>query len=157
MKIVLLTIVSNNEPWFQKAKELYVEKINYFNKFEIEALKASKIDRANAEQKKKIESEMLLKAIKPNDYVVLLDERGKTMDSIRLAQWFEKESSQSASKRMIFVIGGAFGVDEDVKKRANLTLQLGPWTLNHLVAQTVLLEQLYRMMTIIKGLPYHNA
>lgn len=157
MKIVLLTIVSNNEPWFQKAKELYVEKINYFNKFEIEALKASKIDRANAEQKKKIESEMLLKAIKPNDYVVLLDERGKTMDSIRLAQWFEKESSQSASKRMIFVIGGAFGVDDDVKKRANLTLQLGPWTLNHLVAQTVLLEQLYRMMTIIKGLPYHNA
>jgi 23S rRNA (pseudouridine1915-N3)-methyltransferase len=157
LKIVLLTIVSNNEPWFQKARELYTEKINYMAKFEVEAIKASKIDRANAEQKKKLESEMLLKALKPNDFVVLLDERGKALDSLRLAQWFERENSQSTSKRMVFIIGGAFGVDEDIKKRAQLTLQLGPWTLNHLVAQTVLLEQIYRMLTIIKGLPYHNA
>lgn len=157
MKLVLLTIVSNNESWFQQAKDLYTEKINHFVKFEVEALKASKIDRGNSEQKKKIESELLMKYLKPNDYVVLLDERGKTIDSLKLAQWFERETSHSSSKRMVFIIGGAFGVSDDVRKRAQLTLQLGPWTLNHLVAQTVLLEQLYRMMTIIKGLPYHNA
>ena len=156
MKLVLLTIVSNNEPWFQQAKELYAQKINHFVPFEIEALKASKVDRGQADLKKKLESEMLLKWLKPTDFVVLLDEKGKSFDSLKLAQWYEKELAHSSSKRMVFVIGGAFGVNEELKKRAQVVLTMGPWTLNHLVAQTVLLEQIYRMMTITKGLPYHN-
>ncbi len=157
MKIVLLTIVSNKEPWFQEAKNLYVEKINHFVKFEVEGLKASKQDRASAEQKKKIEGEMLLKYLKSDDFVVLLDERGKSLNSIQFSQWLEREGFQSSQKRIVFIVGGAFGVAEEVKKRAQLTLQMGPWVMNHLVAQTVLMEQIYRALTIMKGLPYHNV
>ena len=156
MKLVLLTIVSNKEPWFLKVKDLYMEKINYFIKFEYEGFKSNKLERDNSEQKKKNESELMLKFIKPTDFVVLLDESGKFLNSIQFAKWIEKEGVQSSSKRLVFIIGGAFGVSDELKRRANMTLQMGPWTLNHLVAQTVLLEQIYRAMTIIKGLPYHN-
>lgn len=156
MKFVMVTVVSNKENWFQEVKELYEEKINHFIKFEIEGLKASKLERGSSEQKKKLESEMLLKFLKPDDKVVLLDERGKSLSSIQMSQWIDKEMAHSSSKRIVFIIGGAFGVTDEIKQRANLTLQMGPWTLNHLVAQTVLLEQIYRAMTIIKGLPYHN-
>ena len=157
MKIILLTIVSNKESWFQEAKALYLEKINHFVKFEVEALKASKLDRAGSVQKKKQESELLLKFLRNDDFVVLMDEKGKAWESLRFAQWFEKEAPYFSSKRLVFVIGGAFGVSDELKRRAQLTLQMGPWTLNHLIAQTVLMEQLYRVMTINKGLPYHNV
>lgn len=156
MKFVMVTVVSSKEKWFQEVKELYEEKINHFIKFEIEGLKASKLERGSSEQKKKLESEMLLKFLKADDKVVLLDERGKSLSSIQMSQWIDKEMAHSSSKRIVFIIGGAFGVTDEIKQRANLTLQMGPWTLNHLVAQTVLLEQIYRVMTIIKGLPYHN-
>ncbi len=156
MKIVLLTITSNKEKWFQELKELYLKKINYFVSFEIEALKAPKMDRAQATEKKKKESEQLLKYLKPEDLVVLLDEGGKNWSSLQFAQWVEREGLSQSYKRIVFMVGGAYGVSDEVKMRAKVILQMGPWTLNHLVAQTVLLEQVYRAFTIIKGLPYHN-
>lgn len=156
MKIILLTMASNKEQWFQKTKDIYVEKINHFMKFEVEALKAPKLGREQADSKKKMESEMFFKYIKPEDFVVLLDEKGRSLSSVQFAQWVEKEGLSSSYKRIIFIIGGAFGVSDEIKKRARITLQMGPWTLNHLVAQTVLLEQIYRAFTIMKGLPYHN-
>lgn len=157
MKVVLVTIVSNKEPWFQEVRDLYSKKISHMINFEMELIKATKIDRGSAEQKKRLESELLLKSLRSDDLVVLLDERGKSIDSIKFAQWLERETLDSSHRRIVFVVGGAFGASEDLKKRAQLTLQMGPWTLNHLVAQTVLLEQIYRAMTIIKGLPYHNV
>jgi 23S rRNA (pseudouridine1915-N3)-methyltransferase len=157
MKVVLLTVISNKEPWFQEARELYIEKINHFVKFELEGLKATKLERGSAERKIKAESEQMLKYLKPDDLVILLDEKGKSLSSIQFAAWLNKSGFESACKRMVFIIGGAFGVSSELKQRAQLTLQMGPWTLNHLVAQTVLLEQIYRALTIIKGLPYHNS
>lgn len=157
VKFALVTVVSNKEKWFQDVKELYTDKINHFIKFEIEGLKASKLERGSSEQKKKLESDMILKFLKFDDYAVLLDERGKSFSSVQLSQWLEKEMTHSSNKRIVFIIGGAFGASEELKRRANITLQMGPWTLNHLVAQTVLLEQIYRAMTIMKGLPYHNV
>jgi 23S rRNA (pseudouridine1915-N3)-methyltransferase len=147
---------SNKEKWFQLVKELYEEKINHFIKFEVTSLKAPKLGRDHSESKKKLESEMFLKYLKPEDLVVLLDEEGKKLSSLELAQWIEKEGLVQSYKRIVMIIGGAFGVSEEVKKRSRLTLQMGPWTLNHLVAQTVLMEQIYRSFTILKGLPYHN-
>lgn len=157
MKILLLTLVSNKEPWFQDVKDLYSRKINPMIKFEYEGLKAPKLERGSADQKKKLESEFLLKHLKNDDLVVLLDEKGKSLSSLQFAKWFEQEALNSSQKRIVFIVGGAYGVAEDIKKRARWQLQMGPWTLNHLVAQTVLLEQIYRALTIIKGLPYHNA
>ncbi len=158
MKIVLITFVSNKESWFQEVKELYTKKINQMFSFELIEIKAPKGEREQAEQKKKQEAELLLKSLKPDDYVVLMDERGKPLSSLSFSRWFENEAMISpSSKRIVFIIGGAYGVSDEIQNRARLKLQMGPWTLNHLVAQTVLLEQLYRALTIIKGLPYHNG
>ena len=156
MKLILLTFSSSKEEWFQQAKEVYTNKLQHFVSFEVEALKTSKMDRSQKDQKKRWESEQLMRFIKPDDLVVLLDEKGKPLDSEKFAWWLEREGLNKSYKRILFVVGGAFGVGSDVKARAQLTLQMGPWTLNHLVAQTVLMEQLYRAFTIIKGLPYHN-
>lgn len=158
MKIVVYSIVSSKESWFEEAQALYLKKMQHFIDFEIVPLKASKIERLQSEQKKKSESELILKQLRSDDFVVLMDERGKSFNSIDFAKWLEKEALvSSGSKRFVFIIGGAFGVSEELASKAKLKLQMGPWTLNHFVAQIVLLEQLYRAFTIIKGIPYHNA
>lgn len=156
MQVVLLCITSDHPDWVISAQEVYVKKIKAFTGFEIKDLKPKKHGRDQAEFKKKIESELLLENIKNEDFVVLLDEKGKDLDSIefskKLSRW-----QMSGKKRLVFVIGGAYGVDQDVRKRADEMIKLSSLTFNHLVAQTVLLEQIYRGYTILKGLPYHNS
>jgi 23S rRNA (pseudouridine1915-N3)-methyltransferase len=85
--------------------------------------------------------------------VVLLDINGKQLSSEQFADWLRKETMQ---RDITFVIGGAYGVIEDVRKRANLRISLGPMTFPHQLARLVLTEQLYRAFTIMKGEPYHK-
>jgi 23S rRNA (pseudouridine1915-N3)-methyltransferase len=156
MQIVLLCITSDHPDWAREAQEAYFKKIKAFVPFEIKDLKPKKHGRDQADYKKKIESELLLENLKDHDYVVLLDEKGKDMDSMefskKLSRW-----QMSGKKRLVFVVGGAYGVDDEIKKRSQETVKLSSLTFNHLVAQTVLMEQLYRGLTILKGIPYHNA
>jgi 23S rRNA (pseudouridine1915-N3)-methyltransferase len=156
MQIVLLCITSDHPDWAKEAQQAYIKKIKNFTPFEIKDLKPKKHGRDQADYKKKSESDLLLEQLKDHDYVVLLDEKGKDLDSIefskRLSRW-----QISGKKRLIFIIGGAYGVTDDIKNRSQETLKLSSLTFNHLVAQTVLLEQIYRGLTILKGLPYHNA
>lgn len=157
MKIVLVSFVSSKETWFQEVKELYFKKINQHFLFEHLELKTPKRERDHSDLKKKLEADLVLKVLKPDDYVVLMDEGGRSLSSVAFSQWLEKDvMMNSASKRVVFIIGGAYGVSDEVKKRARLKLQMGPWTFNHFVAQAVLLEQIYRALTLIKGIPYHN-
>src|SRR4051812_3524683 len=115
MQVVLLCITSDHPDWAIEAQETYVKKIKPFTPFEIKELKPKKHGRDQAEFKKKAESEILLEHLKDHDFVVLLDEKGKDLDSIefskRLSRW-----QMSGKKRLVFVIGGAYGVDEEIKK-----------------------------------------
>lgn len=155
MKIELLTIHSATSDWCESALKEYQKKISFFFPFEIRKLKGPKVERSGSDSKRKAESEILLKAIPPSDYVILLDERGKGLDSLAFAKKFGQLIDQS-NKKIIFVIGGAYGVDEQVKKRAQMSLSLSTLTLNHWNAQIVMVEQIYRALTILKGIPYHN-
>lgn len=157
LKIVLMTFVSTKEAWFEEFLAVYEKKINPLMAFDYIGLKTPKLERGDASQKKKGEAELLLKQIKKDDLVVLLDEKGRALSSLQWAGWLEKEAFLGSYKRLVFIIGGAFGVDESVRAKARFTFQMGPWTFNHLVAQSVLMEQIYRSLTIIKGLPYHNS
>ncbi|HEX4068063.1 MAG TPA: 23S rRNA (pseudouridine(1915)-N(3))-methyltransferase RlmH [Acidobacteriaceae bacterium] len=88
--------------------------------------------------------------------LVLLDERGKTMDSQAFAAWFGRE--RSADRQLIvFAIGPADGWSEGARKRASLLLSLGPMTLAHELARVVLAEQIYRALTILANHPYHRS
>ena len=87
--------------------------------------------------------------------VILLDEAGKSMDSRGFATYLDNWRQRSP-KRLIFILGGAYGFSQDIRDRAAGLLSLSPMTFNHQLARIVFLEQLYRGMTILNGHPYHH-
>jgi 23S rRNA (pseudouridine1915-N3)-methyltransferase len=155
MKIVLLEAPSAKEEWADSLEQKYSEKLKHFIGFEVIKCKTASNSRSNSDQKKKEDSLALLKQIRDDDYVILLDENGESKDSIAWSKLIEKQMV-GGKKRLVFIVGGAFGVDENVKTRAQKKLSLSPMVLNHLIAKSVVLEQIYRSFCIIKGLPYHN-
>ncbi|MDR3425028.1 MAG: 23S rRNA (pseudouridine(1915)-N(3))-methyltransferase RlmH [Alphaproteobacteria bacterium] len=103
----------------------------------------------------KAEAQLLLKALPAKSFVVLLDERGRDMSSrdfaAKIAAWQDQGLSD-----LVFLIGGADGVTDDVRGRANFTLGFGRLTWPHRLARVMLLEQIYRARQIIAGHPYHR-
>ena len=105
---------------------------------------------------KEAEGAAILKLAKDGDYVVLLDERGRDIDTPGLAGLLDKRM-QAGTKRLVFVIGGAFGVRDAVAARADLTLKLSSLVFPHMLARLILAEQLYRANSILQGGKYHHA
>jgi len=100
------------------------------------------------------EGERLLSSVPDNAAVVACELSGRTMTSEQFAAWLQQLREQA--RDVAIVIGGAFGLGANVKKRAAHSLALAPWTLPHEVARLVLAEQLYRAGTITRGEPYHK-
>ena len=99
---------------------------------------------------------MLLSRLSPDDWLVLLDEQGQDFTSVGLAQWLERKLAGSA-RRMVFVVGGAFGFSPEVYARAQERISLSRLTFSHQMVRLFFVEQLYRAMTILRNEPYHNA
>jgi 23S rRNA (pseudouridine1915-N3)-methyltransferase len=156
MKFVLLHVSSSKDNWLESVGEVYVEKIRHFVPFEWTAINSKKLGRLASAAKLKLESEEVLNFLTPQDYVVLFDENGKNMKSEVFSQMLDK-ILLSGKKRCVWIIGGAFGVSDEVRARAQQKVSLAPFVMNHQVAQVVAMEQIYRGFTILKGLPYHNA
>jgi len=102
----------------------------------------------------KEESESIINKLKPDDFVILLDERGKMFDSPGLSKVLTTALEQS--KNVVIIIGGAYGVSEELQKRANIVWSLSPLVFPHQLVRLILVEQLYRAQTIRNGQPYHN-
>lgn len=105
---------------------------------------------------KEKEGAAILKVLKKEDFVVLLDERGKDIDTPGFAKLLDARL-QDGTKRLVFVIGGAFGVSDEVKARANATLRLSSLVFPHMLVRLILVEQLYRAHSILEGGKYHHA
>ena len=105
-------------------------------------------------QQKEREGELILRQIQDGDHVVLLDEHGKERRSIDFASWLEKKSQNV--RRLVFVIGGAYGFADSVYQRGNEKVSLSQMTFSHQMVRMIFVEQVYRACTIIKGEPYHN-
>ena len=155
MQFVVIEAASAKEKWADLAAQEYTQKISHFVKFQIDSCKSSNNSRDSKNEKINCDSQSLLQKIKNEDYVIVLDERGESLNSQAWSKMIQNVLN-SGKKRTVFVVGGAYGVNADVLKRAQKKVSLAPFVLNHLVARTVLLEQIYRAFTIIKGLPYHN-
>jgi 23S rRNA (pseudouridine1915-N3)-methyltransferase len=104
---------------------------------------------------KEKEGEKIMSHLKKEDYVVLLDEKGRDMKSEALAELIENRMVDSV-KRMVFVIGGAYGVSKVIEERANYIWKLSSLVFPHMLVRVILVEQVYRAMTIIKGEKYHH-
>lgn len=155
MKLVLLNFQTSKENWFQEANAVYSEKISHFTSFEVKTLKTQANERDQKDVRIKKEGQAILEMLKTDDFLVLLDEKGQALTSLKFSEHLNRILG-SGKKQVYFLIGGPYGVSEEIKSRANLKINLSPFTLNHLVAQVVLLEQIYRGFTILKNLPYHN-
>ncbi len=119
----------------------------------VEILEPLGID--HAAQCKQKESEKLLTKLKSDDYVIALDERGKDFTTVEFSKLIEKQLNAS-TKRIVFVIGGAYGLDTILLERAQLKVRLGAMTLPHELARLVLSEQLYRITNLLAGGKYHH-
>ncbi len=105
---------------------------------------------------KLLEGKLLLKSLDKKTFVILLDERGERYTSVQFAGILEKKMMEG-NKDLVFIIGGAFGVSDEVYRRADRVISLSPMTFSHQVVRILLMEQLYRALTIIHGEPYHHA
>ncbi|MEI7973023.1 MAG: 23S rRNA (pseudouridine(1915)-N(3))-methyltransferase RlmH [Bdellovibrio sp.] len=155
LKVVLLSISHKPPEWLSLGVQDFSERLNAFCQFKWVQLKATKKFSDRHLAKRDEESQMLLRFCEPRDYVVLLDERGKSFVSLEFAKKLDQISGLSFA-RVVFVVGGAYGVHEDLKKRAQLIWSLSPLTFNHHLAQLVLIEQLYRCLSLNAHHPYHN-
>ncbi len=124
----------------------YERRLSYFVRSDIVEIKDSN---------KEIESKRILETVNQSAFVCLLDVKGRSISSPELAKTIENWQNR-ALKDVTFVIGGAEGVTAEVVEKADYSLSLSFLTFTHEMARVVLLEQLYRAFTIIKGFPYHN-
>ncbi|MFA7688038.1 MAG: 23S rRNA (pseudouridine(1915)-N(3))-methyltransferase RlmH [Moheibacter sp.] len=106
-------------------------------------------------QQKDKEAELILSKIQPTDFVILLDESGKQMNSVGFAEEIRQLMNQSV-RQLVFVIGGPYGFSEEIHKRANRKLSLSQMTFTHQMVRLFLTEQIYRAFTILHGKPYHH-
>jgi len=105
---------------------------------------------------KKAEAAIVLAQLQKDDYLILLDERGTQLSSPELANFIQQRGNES-NKRIVFLIGGAFGVDDTVFKRANYTWSLSKLVFPHMLVRLILAEQVYRACTILRNEKYHHS
>lgn len=132
----------------------YVKRINFFNKFQIIEVNSIKTKKNSENEIKKIEGENILKKIKNNDLLFLLDEKGENYNSRKFADFLKIKLKES--KTIIFVIGGAFGFSKEVYAKSNGLISLSKMTFSHQIIRLFFTEQLYRAFTILNNHPYHN-
>ncbi|MCU0378594.1 MAG: 23S rRNA (pseudouridine(1915)-N(3))-methyltransferase RlmH [Bacteroidales bacterium] len=156
MKLVLLMTGKTDEVWLRNGVAEYEKRILRYNRFEIITLPDVKNPgNRSSEKVMEKEAEKILLALKADDFVVLLDERGKNYSTVELAS-FVKNTLMLPKKRLIFIIGGPWGFHQSVRARADHTLSLSRLTFSHQVVRLLFTEQLYRVLTIIAGDPYHH-
>ncbi|MGB0886145.1 MAG: 23S rRNA (pseudouridine(1915)-N(3))-methyltransferase RlmH [Chitinophagales bacterium] len=157
MQVTFIYIGKTNQNFVKEGFEMYKKRIVHYTKFNeicIEDVKNPK--NLTSTKLKDLEGEKLLKKISKTDFVVLLDENGKTFTSVKFANWIEQKMIQS-TKNLVFIVGGAFGFSDAVYQRANSKLRLSDMTFSHQIIRAIFAEQLYRAFSIIKGESYHNV
>lgn len=156
MKISIWSIGKNNEPYIKEGVEDFTHRISKYFKVEWNIIPVPKnAALMNEPELKKKEGESILGWLGKDDYLVVLDERGKQISSEGLANFIQTRANES-TKQLIFLIGGAYGIDEAVLKRANYKWSLSQLVFPHQLVRLILAEQVYRACTIMKNEKYHH-
>jgi 23S rRNA (pseudouridine1915-N3)-methyltransferase len=128
----------------------YLQRLSHFVRIETTEIKDSQTSGAKEDESKRI-----LEKVNQSNFVCVLDVKGRSISSTELAEKIENWQNRGL-KEIAFVIGGAEGVTSEVVEKADFSLSLSSFTLTHEAARVVLIEQLYRAYTIIKGFPYQK-
>lgn len=157
MKIQLLCTGKENNFNINAGIEEFTRRISRYYPVEWKIIPPLKSGTGLPEKVLKVrEAALILGSIKKEDYLVALDEKGTMLSSTKLAVWIQTRANESI-KQLVFLIGGAYGLDELVLRRANFIWSLSPLTLPHQLVRLILAEQIYRSCTIIKNEKYHHA
>lgn len=151
LKINLVCVGNLKDKFYIDASAEYEKRLSRFCNLKITELKEFN-ETDNIEQIKAIEGKEIIGALK--GFVILCDIKGQTLDSYELAHKIEELST--VSSEITFVIGGSYGVSEEVKKKAKFKLSISKMTFPHRLFRIMLLEQLYRAETILNGIKYHK-
>jgi 23S rRNA (pseudouridine1915-N3)-methyltransferase len=154
MKVKFFFVGKTHEKYLQEGIQIYLKRLIHY--LPVELVEIPSPGNVSSRDLIKKESEAILKRINAKDFVILLDEKGNEFSSLHLADFMNNLMVRGVTS-IIFIVGGAFGVSENINKRANLILAFSKFTLTHQMIRIFLLEQLYRAMTIIKNEQYHNA
>lgn len=156
MKIKLLLTGKTDTEYIKTGIQEYEKRVKHYLPYESVVIPALKNTGGLAVREIKIrESEQLLKYLSVSDYVVLLDENGKELTSVEFSGFLNQRFT-SGIRSLVFIVGGAFGVDDNVKKRADMILALSRMTFPHQMVRVFFLEQLYRALSILNNESYHH-
>jgi len=156
MKISLLQTGKTTDKNMAELVDLYANRIKKYSVFEIITLPDLKNTRNMPVQEQMIkEADKILQSISNDDYIILLDEKGKEFRTIEFSGYLEKIFFLP-KKRIVFIIGGPWGFSKEVYSKADFKMSLSKMTFPHQLVRLLFLEQLYRVFTIIKGEPYHH-
>lgn len=150
--IKILAVGRRHENWIEEGIRRYETRLKPPFNTEWVLLPHSAREGLGARQE---ESERILSKLKPDDFVILLDERGKLHDSPTLSRKLLEPLERS--RQVVLIIGGAYGVDESVQQRADLVWSLSPLVFPHQLVRLIVAEQLYRAQEIAAGRPYHHV
>ncbi len=156
MKVEFWLIGKTSFSYLDEGMTVYEKRLGHYLPYQSYVLPEAKNAKSlPPEQLKQKEGEVVLSKLKPDDFLALLDERGKQMTSVEFAGFMEQKL-QLSQKRLIFLVGGAWGFSEEIYKRADFKLSLSKMTFSHQMIRLFFVEQLYRAMTILRGEAYHN-
>lgn len=156
MKITFLSLGKNHEPYVKTGIDDFTKRISRYYKVEWSIIPVPKNASAMSEaEMKKKEGEAILQMLNKEDYLVALEERGKQLSSEGLASFIQARANESA-RNLVFLIGGAYGLDEAVLKRAQFKWSLSELVFPHQLVRLILAEQVYRACTILKNEKYHH-
>lgn len=156
MRIQLFSVGKAHEPYVKAGVEDFTKRISNYFKVEWMIIPPPKNAGLLGETDlKKKEAELILQGLEKDDYLIALDERGKQVSSEGLAEMIQARAN-AGTKKLVFLIGGAYGIDETVMKRANYTWSLSQLVFPHQLVRLILAEQVYRACSILRNEKYHH-
>lgn len=156
MRIKIIVVDRTRSPFLKDGELFYLKRLRRYVQVEWAEAKPAKITKARPDEEiLSIEGERISKKLAPKDYVVSLDRSGHLQDSEKFADWLSTLTDRG-ERSITFVIGGALGLSTEFLQRSHKVLSLSRLTLTHEMSRLVLLEQLYRGFTILRGVKYHK-
>lgn len=156
MNIKLLVVGKTLKGFINDGVEEYVKRLKHYTNFSIEVIADVKNSASfSSQQLQKQEALLIEKHINSENCVIILDEHGKQYKSMEFANMLQQKMNTSI-KSIVFVVGGAYGFAEDIKKKYNNKISLSTMTFSHQMVRLFFVEQLYRAFTILNNEPYHN-
>jgi len=157
MKIYLWSVGKANESYVKEGIELFTKRISHYYPVEWKIFPSAKDAASSSEEEiKKAEANAILNALQNDSVLIALDENGKQWNSPELADFIEHKANES-SKNIIFLIGGAYGLHENILKKCAHKWSLSKLVFPHQLVRLILAEQVYRACTIIRNEKYHHS